>query len=524
MKKLLSFRTLTALFLIVSMLLTLLCSCDEDKEEEKTSDGNAESCTEHIDSDSNGKCDNCDADVANENAPSDKENDEQNKLPEGGDPGSILTNSVIAQLNAANSVKFDILMDIFVIEEYWDFDYDFATDNFIPAKYTEYVEGTITLTTTVAKTSTGINAKMDFTATGRDSADAELQTDQFTAMYLVDGIVYTYDEELDAYIKSPVDDSVNTEEIEAMLQDVLEKINLTENDKNVIFKSLGDLAISAFNIKENKGSISIDVKPIIDSVSEYVNGIDTSTKTIKDILNDILALTGDDSVNTDLILNGLERIAGLTVNEAIAEIDAGLTASSGTTLQGLYDSIVNNPEFVSALKETLKSDLSTAEIDAMIARMQSAKIADIITQYGIGDVTVYDLITSLIPTDEDVNIPTADVFFESFRLTLAMTLDEFEEASGLSVFSTLKQIIAELKVNELNAALDLNFKGIFNIEKIEGTFNFDVEAKLPSEYVTTETDAFDYDITISFKLYDISKETVTITVPTDKEILDSSEW
>lgn len=509
MKKIFSTRSLLALFLIASMLLTLLCACNKEEEDDKSSDGGTQECTEHVDGNSDGKCDNCDEDMS------------PDTLDKAGD---VLANAVIEQLSNAQSMKIEVTIDILNSGEYWDTWYDYETDEETLEKYSDYSEGIIKLSATVAKTENGANARLDVYTRGRGDADGEFETEEFTALYLVDGVVYSYDAELDAYLKTDLKNNAVIAEIEAMIAEVAGKIEITEDEKNAIIASLGELAITAFDIKDNKGSISIDAKPVFDGFKNYITSIDTSAYTVSYVIDDALELISED-LTTKVILDELERIAGLTVNQALAEIDAMLTEDYGTTLQGIYDTVVNNPDFVEALTEILKeqadTSLTEAEIAETIEDIQSIKIADLIAQYEIGDVVIYDLIVSFIPNEDgEAEIPTCAELFDSIEALLEMTIYDFEQATGIAIFSSIKSQLLTITVNELNARLDLNFKGVFNIDTIEGEINYDVYTKDVSYFHEDEMkyDTSDTDLKISFKLYDISGESVAISAPTDKDV------
>ena len=491
------------------MLLTLLCACNKEDNDDKSSDGDTEECKEHIDENSDGKCDNCDEDLS------------PDTLDQAGD---VLANAVIEQLSNAQSMKLEVTIDILNSSEYWDTWYDYQTDSEILEKYSDYSEGIIKLSATVVKTENGANAKLDVYTHGRDDADGEFETEEFTALYLVDGVVYIYDNELDAYLKTDLKNNAVIAEIEAVLAEIMGKIEITEEEKNSIIASLGELAITVFDIKDNKGSISIDAKPVFDSFKDYINSIDKSAYTVSYVIDDALELISED-LTTKIILDELERIAGLTVNQALAEVDAMLTEDYGTTLQGIYDTVVNNPDFVEALTEILKeqadTSLTEAEITQMIEGIQSIKIADLVAQYEIGDVVIYDLIVSFIPNEDgEAEIPTRAELFDSIEALLEMTISDFEEATGIAIFSTIKWQLMTITVNELNAKLDINFNGVFNIDTIEGEVNYDVYIKESSYFDGEEVkyDTSDTDLKITFKIYDISGESVAISAPTDKDI------
>jgi hypothetical protein len=131
------------------------------------------------------------------------------------------------------------------------------------------------------------------------------------------------------------------------------------------------------------------------------------------------------------------------------------------------------------------------------------------------------LLAADAPEDEEAAEsapPTKDELFEVIDAVLAMTLSEFEENFGITVFSTVKSVISGITVNKFDGKIDLNFKGIFNIDTIEGEFNFDFESEFPSA-VEGKTDKSAFAIFAKIKIYDINDAKIDIALPDDASVV-----
>ena len=519
-----------ALMLVFSVSLALTACGDSDKD--------SESC-EHVDKDKDNKCDECGKDMSK------KPSDKPGNLPVDTEEGAILTDAIIAQLNVAASVKLDIEFSLLGQMEEWYYNSDNAAE-----KENDYIDGTATVTVTVSKSNSGVNAKVDVTSKAREDSSAPYETMMsFTALYLVDGKIYVYDEYLNAYVEEalPEMDEDEIAEAIAMLEMLMQGIEPPTDDQIDELKGvLGGLLIAVFSIDEDGGSLAVDAKPVIDALINYVVGIDADTKTVEDILNDILALV-DDQIKVADIVKALKDAAGLTVNEALAEIDKVLTEQAGTTLQGLYDALVNDPQIVQLSKNMLKMQgMTDTEINSTIAEIQSMKIADMITASDMGDVTLIELIALImaeehydydgdgICNDCGINIneivrPTPDELiaglFGEIEAVLAFTVSDIENlATGgaeSSYVAMIQKILDDFVLNELNDTVSIEFSEGYNVKEITEETNVDFVLTVPSQ-IENKNNVLDIDAQLKIKLHSISGTKIDIALPKDATVLSAT--
>lgn len=477
-----------------------------------------EPCTTHVDTNSDGKCDNCQENMTPENPPENP--------PE--ITGLILSNALLSQFENAKSMKIDFTLDAVIESDEWYYGYDETTEDYTKAENeTDYQDNQIKITIVTSKNSDGTyNAKIDATVKMREDASAEYDTiTEATVAYILGNEVYTYDEDLGGYIKGETE---NLGQITDMLTALTDGVEFSTDEENELLTELGDLLIATFDIKDYKGSISFDAKEKAEELIAYLAALDLEKDKVSDVLDDALALI-DEGLTTAKLLTELERVAGLTVNEAIAEIDAWLTENYETTLQGIYDTIINDENTVTIIENYFEAMYSQgtgelpegaeAEIAAVIDELKAFKLADTIEDAGIGEITLYDLIITTISNGDTEGAPTCDQMFDQIEAIFAMTLGEFfETAMEMPVFTMAKTVASGLTVNELNGKLDINFKGLFNIDSVEGVFNLDVVSEMPSE-VENKSNVFDIDLSVGFKVYEISDNTVEIAIPSSSVIL-----
>ncbi len=528
---------LLALMLVFSVSLALTACDDGDSEE-------TPKCEKHVDEDGNNKCDNCDKDMPKDPEPGPGPGPAPEPGPGSSTDGKILANAIIAQINAAASVKLDIELSLTAQMQSW-----YYGDNDEEEFAEDYTEGVATITIVVSKSDTGVNAKVDVLSKSRgEDGSPELETVMsFTALYIVDGDIYIYDEYYDAYVKQiiPEMDPEELEEMTAMLEQIMAGVTLPSDEELEELKAvLGNLVISAFSVKDNKGSILIDAKPVVDDILSYIVGLDLDTKTVEDVLNDLLALVDDQITVADIIAT-LKDVAGLTVNEAIAEIDAMLTEEAGTTLQGLYDSIVTDPDMVQLTKDMLKAQgMDDATIDETIAMIQSMNIADMIEEYGIGDVALIQLLIGSVeneigPEEEDDALPLSeedmpspdedmpsadeliDSFFGEIEMFLALTLSDIENIAvggEDSPIAMMQTILGDFVINELNNKVEINFVQGYNISDITEEMNVDFVLTVPSGF-ESKNNVLDLDVQFRIKLHSISGSEIDIALPDDATVL-----
>ncbi len=502
-------KKLLILILALAMMLAFTACKNGDEP------GGEDDHTVHTDGDANGICDGCDSIFIDYAKPT--------------VVGTILKNSLEKQFNAMKSMKIELDVELLVQRDYWYYDYESVEgeDVEIDVNDNDYLNGLFSFDIWLAKNGDSFDAKFVFNLEDKSDTKAESEKilDNLT-VYIIDGYLYVQISEGE-YSKQ----SLIPAEARELLDQLASLELVSAEEKDEMLKALGAEIATVFSIRDNKGSISFDAKPGIDGLFAYIEALDMENDTVGGVLDDALKLVSED-LTSAAIVNELERLAGLTVNEALAELDAWLTANYDTTLQGFYDSIVSNPNVVSLLENTFAAqnglDLENPEdkeiIDSIIANVQALDFSDIIEEVGIGDVPLYDLIASSIASfdgsEEAPTYPANDEIFAMVRSILELTLAEFEENMGAPIFTSLKHAASYITVNKLNGKLDLNFSGLLSLVSIDGALNIDIESESPSE-VAGKTDISKLAFTMTFKVSEISATEFEIALPEDSIVVDN---
>lgn len=511
-------------FLLVLMAIIMafsLIACDD------TTDGssNPSNGVESSDNGSGGSSDNNSGD-------SDVPGGTDSSNPDGNVPGTdeenpsdkaglILSQSVITQFAQAASVKIEFVLDLEMAEVEWLEGYgklDYNTHGI--AKYV----------VTVAKTENGCNLKVDADVQS-DYGEGMTPDLQREVLYIVDGVIYEYNEDLDMYLISEIEE-IDTTEVQAMINMLLEEANLTEDDVNAILNELGATFLYAFNVVDNKGSISADIKPAVDAVLAYFKGLNLKEDTLRGVINDALALV-DENLTVEMLLLQLESVYNMTLEEYITALDGELSANYGMTLQDLYDSFAKNETVQMILKEVWAEEgISETEIESRINAMLQAKVTDLIPKEYMSK-TMYEVIVDMLSKAQTDDVPdevtalsettesqatlpsTTEEFMVMVNSILDMSLLEAEQTFGIPC--TMIVMMANfITVDAYDYEINVNFTGIFQIESVDGEYNFGFTMVSPSE-VSGEENMMKVSLNLTFKLYEISRETIEITAPTDKE-------
>ena len=505
-------KKIIALLMALSMLFVLVaCSqpcvnhTDEDHDQKCDVCGADVECANHLDDDGNYTCDYCGADVTPE--------------------GVKLSQGVALQLKGAKSAK--LMFSYELDEQISEWEYD---ENEEPVLDEDGFKTKGNIYITVAKTDTLVNVQLE-----SEGFEYDEQTKEWTSedgrqvkYVLVDGVLYS--EYGNGYFISQ--DTPMAQAVE-MLSALLDGVEPTEGELAEMYQVFGERAITSFNIFENKGSSVIDFKPIVDNLKAYFAELDFETATLADVLDYLLAGINPELTSEKLIAE-IARVGALTVNELLAELDTKLTADYKTTLQGIYDSIVSDPRFAIILHnyveymakmsgEDVPEEEITAQYEAVLAEAKAFKIADIIEDAGIGEVTVYNLFLSLVapePTDgeEIPSPPTLEETVAMLETVLALTIAEYEECYDVTFFSTLAMGLAGFEIRAFDIKTDVQFKGVFEIDSITATLNLDATLETNSDVEGKK----DIDVAkgvLSVKLYDISTTDVVINAPAGDKVL-----
>lgn len=473
--------------------------------------GNNNEHTVHTDTNKDGLCDGCQGIFVDYSEPT--------------LVGKALKHSVEKQFSEAKSLKIDFQLRFVQDEESWSFKevYDSEQDICVETEEVDhqasYNEVITNIEILLSIGDDGVDAKMTATTKMRSSADAEFTVNDPETVYIIDG--YTYSLLKDGYYEKG-------EVVHEDLSNILEQfgdVSIDDEKKNELLEALSVEIATVFNIKDNKGSFSFDAKPGLDKVLNYLKNLDLENDTVEKLLDDILKEISPDLTSAEIV-DELERIAGLTVTQALDELDAWLTENHDTTLQGIYNSVLADEDTYAAIEQlvAMANELDPAfaddkeALDAIMAEIKAFDIRTAVEEMEIKDVVVFNIIASILPpasTDPETNEPvyiTKDEAFEAVRSFLDITLKEFEETADMTLFSTLKKLASAVTLNKLNGKLDLNFVGALELSSVVAELNFDIDIDVASE-VEGKNNHMGFILEADLTLYDISKETAPITLP-----------
>jgi len=476
--------------------------------------------TVHTDENDDGFCDGCGAIFIDYSQPS--------------IVGDALMESLEKQFDEMKSLKFEFNAktlsesDSWYYDEHYDDELGEWVNNDTPNNHTYYSESVATLELWLSITDDGVNAKIITNSGYRSSTLEDMELDNENVTYIVDGYAYTqlHGTNFNKSVAVP-------EELTALLEELGSLDILDEAEKEELLTELGVEIATVFNILDNKGSYSLDLKPAVDKLLTYIDELDMDEDTIGGVIDDVLKQVSPDLTSAKILAEA-KRFAGLTVEEALDELDKWLTENYETTLQGLYDSLLADPEALSAIEWYLENaGIATDkdEVDEIIKEMKSFKLREVLKEEGVDQLVIFDeLIAPQLPpystdpeTGADVYI-TSEEFFGYVQDLLDMTLAEFDEMTGGgSVFTSLKEIASSFTINKLNAKIDLNFEGVLSLVSVDGEVNFDVEQNRPSE-VEGKNDFNRAALSISFKLSEISANELDVSLPKGIKIFEDTTY
>lgn len=495
-------KRLLALLLTLSMVFALAaCTLPEPPE-------GGDDCTVHVDEDSNGLCDACGETV-----------DIPPVTGDGDGEGLKLSNALIAQFEAMKSFEVTFEVANVITENEWYMD----ESGEVLDSYLEDMKAEINFF--IAKTANGINFKGEATMMYRSSIEDEYVSNALETIYFIDGTLYTYDDDLHAYV---ADNAIDLDGITEVLENLPLDSLLSEDEREEMLGLLGDSLIKTFNIKDYRGSLELDLTEKANEVISYFANLDLENDTLRDVIDHTLKIY-DEELTSEKLLAEFDRFSALTVNEALGEIDAWLTENYDTTLQGLYDKIVNDERMATVVELFAKADAQPEldgdgedltipeegnDTEAILAELRAFKLADYIAENELGDVVVYDLIASMIGEDA----PAKDDLFAMVDQIIDTPIAEAEEQMGNYIFTELQYTFSGVTVNELYAKLDLNFKGIFEIESIDFTFKTDIKVERSSE-IEGKNDVYTVKIDAKATINEISTDEINITLPDGAKVL-----
>ena len=450
----------------------------------------------HTDADGDGVCDKCG----------------EKTDPEAID-GAELSAKILSQLEVSQTFKADFKLDFNLFGNIYYEVYGSTEPEMAKTATLNSVSGEVTLT----KREGGFDAKFaletEYGVTVNGSAKESKSSHLYA--YFIDGVLYTSVDDK-VFVRA---DEANTEKINDFFRTLLAGVEFDPDKTAEMAEELARKLIEEMNIKSGNGGIaSFSLKALANDFISYIKRLDMENTTVEKVIDDILALT-DKNLTAQTVITELERVCSLTVNEALTELDARLTEEYNTTLQDIYDDIFANEKIVFVIKTALtESGMSEEQAQAQINILKTVNIRDFITAADIGHETVYDLIVSAVReitvgsgAAADVILPTKEELFAAIREYISLSLGEFEAATGLTVFSSLKAF-EDVTVNSLGASLDLDLTDENEIEKLAFVANANFELSYDSS-VAGKTDELEITARAVFNISSIEKTPEDISLP-----------
>ena len=479
----------------------------------------------HIDEDANGVCDRCDevikkADgevhLVHNDANNDGYCDGCNSLVLNYDMpdavAKVLKSSLEKQIAATNSFKVELDLAVENSDERW------TDEDGEPISYGDSETRATHVDITVSRTDVFLNAMIVVSETltysdfyGDDIYDDT--TEESSTYYFIDGVWYIEASE-EAYIAKSLSDL----DISVVLEKLSEVQLISLEDREALLAELGTKLVKVINLKDSKGSVSLDLKEDFASFKEYFMALDLETATLGMLFDDALALIDPELKATDII-DVIERVGGMTVPEAYAEINAWLTEEYDTTIQGIYDTVVNNPEVEELIRYIIietngfdtDNDERMQDVDDLINTVKSFSIDDFIAQEHLAELTVYDFIASfeMLPFEFP---DTLDDLVTGLRGALDITLATVDESTELYIFESIQTQLGYITLNEFGGKLDFNFTNVLELDSIEGAFKIDMRRDYPSDECEGKSDFAAIKVSVGLKIYGFSKDTVEIAL------------
>ena len=509
-------------------------------------DGN--DCTEsHIDEDGDEKCDRCGADVpAKDNGDEDKD----------AYLAPTISEAIEAQLNAATSMKVDFVLNVDVVDDGYSYDYDdkgevviYENDNKTKMDFAFSI--------VLSKTESGFNAMLNATGTNHLTTDDDDKTRE-ASLYYINGSIYTYDEDLGAYVETMIpsfDALMSAPSVPAAMSELisalLAELEISEDDMAAAMAEVGKLITEIFDIENFKGELNVDYKPYFDELFKYVEEINLETKTLKSLIDDVLDLV-DEELSVDGILAEVKRIAGLTVGEAMTELDAWLTENYETTIQGIYDTIVADERVEQLVRMYLESmseegaPVTDEDVKAFLDELKAVKVDEFIAASIDTEAVLYDVIMSLVSSmggeeapepefnpnspegtmplsdelggEDEPSYPPINTLFGAIEDYLALTLSEVEADMG-PIFTSIKELCAGITVNAYSTGVSIGFTDSYALEELGFNAKLDVATELPFEMDPTKTEKVAVKVDYSFTISSISSSAVEITLPEESKVI-----
>ena len=409
----------------------------------------------------------------------------------------------------------------------------------------DYMERNVVANITVAKTQTGYDAYVASEVSTRYVKDGEWSTYE-SGGYIIDGMVYSYDEDLGVYVFEPM---------QGVDMSVMDQISGVFTQEEVA--QMKALLAEAFNetvvVTNSQAKFAYDGKDAVNGLIDYIGAIDPETKTLGGVINDALALI-DPELTAEALLAEIEKLDTVTVGEAVAAIDAYLLETAGVTAQELKDSLIADERIVGLLTsagltqediagiaamdlaealaayETMLvdqlvydtinmimqsmngtsapeqgelEDNQDATIDAMNATLEEDETTDgTATETPSGPPTYAEFLANIpedAPYDSAISYATSNVL-----ATLPLTINQLAGEEGAGKVASIIYTASGVEITALSSQTTVTFGNLYNISKIESGASFGYTAPNTS-----------YEVELNYSIDSISSQTTTIALPED---------
>lgn len=417
--------------------------------------------------------------------------------------------SAVEQLETVKSLKADVSLSFNEVEKFYA-----ADGETFDEALTETSVADIQMNFVLSEDGEGFAVKGEMELTDEDSTDYNkivLKNDWlYQHNYTIEeGMTDLEKEEAkqakweEQYLGLPSENEVEFAVPEALIEAVLGTKEIQDLKQNTVQKMVEAVATKIENneIEDGKMIWSKDLAPTVNSVFEFIDGIDETTDTLGGVINEVLA-TIDAELTVEAIFDEVVRVSKLTLTEAAAELDAWLTEEYETTLQGIFDTVVN-----SELAGVFFTDVFAMD-ETTVAEIKAFKIADLLAENGSATVDeivamVYAQLTGAQQPELPEGVGFVETMLTDVEGMLGATFAEME--IPLPDFSGVTMKDLTVKGGLLVDTEALKFKGA------TGGLNVAIENK-NEESVSTVTIALD--VTVS----EISSGTVAISAPAREDI------
>lgn len=326
------------------------------------------------------------------------DNSGESSSSSGGKENSALSTEYVAkaleQFASAKSVKISINAETAVYAGRVN---NANSETQVTANDTQTIQGEILL----SETETGVDMSLNVTGSTKDNATSET-TDVSASVYVLGDNVYVYDEDCGAYIMQSLSslienaqpdifDALSMADLEGMTADI---------DTAEMIGMLASLLDEYGTVNETSASVSLsyDASLMLNLLIAQINGIDETTKTLEEAIDDLLRLVGD--VRVDDLLDAVKPLGALTLTQAAAQIDALLT-SYDVSLKDIKDAAIQEIGEETFEQLVASGSLTQAQADAL----KTGTIAEVLAAFDAADMTVNALIGLLISSSGGTEVP-----------------------------------------------------------------------------------------------------------------------